>query len=132
MTPIGSYGGLHLVPAAGGGREAVATASAEARLRNDWLTVASLDGVRRAREAMLRLGDALLFPEYVGRNWDAFHEAVRDLEWLPSRPRVLVVDSAAAVLAHDRDGWQTLVDLLLDAVVVHADSSTPLQVVVLL
>ena len=33
---------------------------------------------------MQALADAMEFPEYFGRNWDAVEECVRDLSWKPA------------------------------------------------
>lgn len=45
-----------------------------------------LDGVRGKAELMRRCGDALRLPEWVGGNWDALADALRDLSWLPVPP----------------------------------------------
>lgn len=49
-------------------------------------TVVRLDlsGVRSKAELMRRCGDALRLPEWVGGNWDALADALRDLSWVPS------------------------------------------------
>ncbi|MGW8777634.1 barstar family protein [Streptomyces sp. NPDC055796] len=47
--------------------------------------------------------EALKFPEYFGWNWNAFHDCVRDLEWLSADHHVLIIDSAESVLSEDDD-----------------------------
>jgi hypothetical protein len=55
---------------------------------------------------------AARFPSWVGRNWDALDDALRDLSWLPAGDVLVVVDdpegrldpAAAATLADILDG----------------------------
>ncbi len=54
-------------------------------------------------------------PAYVGRNWDAFEEAVNDLGWAPAAGYVLVYDDAANLDDHDAPAFQTAVDILATA-----------------
>jgi hypothetical protein len=42
------------------------------------------------QELFTTLATQLSFPDYFGENWDAFHECVRDLSWLPAGPVVLI------------------------------------------
>jgi hypothetical protein len=54
-------------------------------------------------------------PAYVGRNWDAFEEAVNDLAWAPAAGYVLVYDDAANLDDHDAAAFQTAIDILATA-----------------
>ncbi|MFD8576659.1 barstar family protein [Streptomyces virginiae] len=45
--------------------------------------------------------ELLKFPEYFGWNWNAFYDCLRDLEWLPSDYRILIIESAESVLSED-------------------------------
>ena len=58
---------------------------------------------------------AFAMPSYVGRNWDAFEEAVNDLAWAPAAGYVLVYDDAANLDDHDATAFQTAVDILATA-----------------
>ncbi|MGW8506106.1 barstar family protein [Streptomyces sp. CLCI03] len=84
-----------------------------------------LDGVRGKAELMRRCGDALRLPEWVGGNWDALADAMRDLSWLPVPVPVpvpggggwLVAVTSWRGYADARPGeWETLVEVLEEAV----------------
>ncbi|MFD9337084.1 barstar family protein [Streptomyces sp. NPDC060028] len=85
-----------------------------------WTTVRlDLDGVRSKTGLMRRCGDALRVPEYFGGNWDALADALRDLSWLPDADppgRLLVVTSWRAFAAVRPDDWDTLREVLEEAV----------------
>lgn len=75
---------------------------------------------------------ALSFPAWVGRNWDALDDALRDLSWWPSgeRGRTIIV-AGGARLADGLDGdWTTLCDVLRTAADRWRTTSTPLGVLV--
>jgi hypothetical protein len=57
---------------------------------------------------------AYQFPWYFGENWDAFHECVRDLEWLPGTSYVCFLTNAHHLLAREPGDFDTFVDLLKD------------------
>ena len=71
-------------------------------------------------------------PPWVGRNWDALADVLRDLSWWPAGERgraILVV--GAARLGHDLDGeWATLCDVLTEAADHWRPAATPLGVLV--
>lgn len=46
---------------------------------------------------MRALADALEFPEYFGRNWDAVEDCIRDLSWKPA-PGYLLIYNDGQVL----------------------------------
>lgn len=53
--------------------------------------VATIDlaGAKDPEDVHVRIVEALGFPDYYGRNWDAFDECVRDMESPPSKIRFL-------------------------------------------
>jgi hypothetical protein len=75
---------------------------------------------------------ALSVPSWVGRNWDALDDALRDLSWWApgERGRALIVAQAGRLddgLEHE---WSTLCDILVAAADRWRDSPTPLGVLV--
>ena len=48
-------------------------------------------GLSSKQKLFAVLADKLKFPRYFGWNWDALDECLRDLSWLPSGRRVIVV-----------------------------------------
>ena len=46
---------------------------------------------RGKRKLLGVLSRGLRFPHYFGHNWDALEECLRDLAWLESAPRVVIV-----------------------------------------
>jgi hypothetical protein len=47
------------------------------------------------------MGAALQFPYYFGENWNAFHECITDLSWIPTEAYALIVLHSHAVLADE-------------------------------
>ncbi|MFE9636051.1 barstar family protein [Streptomyces sp. NPDC006463] len=94
---------------------APALAAAEAA---GWTTVRlDLDGVRGKAGLMRRCGDALRLPEWFGGNWDALADALRDLSWLPDTAgRLVAVTSWRGYAAERPDDWETLLEILEEAV----------------
>jgi hypothetical protein len=75
---------------------------------------------------------ALSFPSWVGRNWDALDDALRDLSWWPAgeRGRAIIV-AGAGRLDDALDGeWPTLCDVLATAAERWRETPTPLGVLV--
>lgn len=57
--------------------------------------------------------DAVLkFPPYFGWNWDAFHDCLRDLQWLSADHHVVIIESADQALAEDDAGRRKLLTSL--------------------
>ncbi|MEV8441619.1 barstar family protein [Actinosynnema sp. NPDC051121] len=67
--------------------------------------------VRRLRGSRCRstsglfdeLAAALQFPAYFGANWNAVHDMLTDLRWLPAESYLLVVEDADDLLADEDD-----------------------------
>ncbi|GAA2640712.1 barstar family protein [Streptomyces spororaveus] len=94
-------------------------------------TVVRLDlsGVRGKAELMRRCGDALRLPEWVGGNWDALADALRDLSWVPGAGAgagagagpgaggwLLAVSQWRGYAGARPGEWETFVEVLEEAV----------------
>lgn len=67
----------------------------------------------RTKAGLIRtFARALAFPAYVGDNWDAFEEALNDLEWLPARGYLLIVSHAEEVGTDQEEDYATLIAIL--------------------
>jgi hypothetical protein len=70
---------------------------------------------RTPRGVFRAFAAALKFPEYFGKNWDAFEECVNDLSWLGGAGFLVIVSDAEALLAGDDDAYETFVDIMTEA-----------------
>ena len=77
---------------------------------------AVIDGRRARSKAALieEMARAFQCPEGTGHNWDALEECLADLEWLPAKGYVLVLDNADELLADSPDDYRTFIELLKD------------------
>ena len=77
---------------------------------------AVIDGRRARSKAALieEMARAFRCPEGTGHNWDALEECLADLEWLPAKGYVLVIDNADELLADSPDDYRTFIQLLTD------------------
>jgi len=75
---------------------------------------------------------ALSFPTWVGRNWDALDDALRDLSWWASgeRGRAIIVTRAGRLHDGLEREWATLCDVLVTAADRWRETPTPLGVLV--
>jgi RNAse (barnase) inhibitor barstar len=70
---------------------------------------------RTASGLFAEFARALGFPDYFGHNWDALEECLADLEWLPAKGYVLLVNDAEQVLPRDEEDYATFLEVLSDA-----------------
>jgi RNAse (barnase) inhibitor barstar len=78
------------------------------------------------REALFdRLAVALRLPADFGRNWDALADSVRDLSWLKAPGVILLFDHADAMQLADEEGFDTLLDILEEAVDYWQEAGSP-------
>ncbi len=83
----------------------------------DWRSF-YLDGrlIKDKASFLERTGAAMEFPDYVGRNWDAFEEAVRDLEWAPAEGYLLIYDYPQDFATNAPAEWATAVSIMQEAI----------------
>ena len=53
----------------------------------------SLAGTQKKEDLLDRIAEALSFPDWFGRNWDALEDCLTDLSWYPAQGHVFVFDS---------------------------------------
>lgn len=61
------------------------------------------------------VAQALAFPSYYGRNWDAFEEMINDLSWISAPGYLILYDYVHRFAAHQPDAWQTALNILQSA-----------------
>lgn len=87
--------------------------------------------IEHKADLMREMGEALRFPRWVGRNWDALADALMDLSWFPEGG-LLIVWEAAEVLGHqDATAFSTAVGILEEAVARWEGTDRPLMVAIL-
>ncbi|ULU24241.1 barstar family protein [Dyella terrae] len=69
------------------------------------------------RDALFdRLTQALRLPADFGRNWDALADSMRDLSWLKATGYILLFDRAEDMRDRNEEDFDTLLDILEEAV----------------
>ncbi|HEU4322766.1 MAG TPA: barstar family protein [Roseiflexaceae bacterium] len=98
---------------------------AERGWRCFWLDGGTIDD----KASFLRAcADAMQFPDYFGRNWDALEECLNDLSWVPADGYVLVYDQVARFVSAEPDEWSIAADIMSGAADSCAKAGTPLYV----
>jgi RNAse (barnase) inhibitor barstar len=77
-----------------------------------------IDGknITRKEQLLNHVATALHFPKSFGHNWDALEECLTDLEWVDAEGYVLCYDHIDGLLEAHPDQFETLVEILRDAV----------------
>jgi hypothetical protein len=70
----------------------------------------------------------MAFPAYAGRNWDAFEELIRDLNWAPAAGYVILFDDVHRFASAQPDAWRTALAILSDTVAEWQRHNTPMIV----
>lgn len=89
-----------------------------------------LDGTRIVDKAsfLATIAEAMAFPGYFGRNWDALDECLGDLEWVPAAGYVLVYDHFDRFARADPAAWETALDVFRAAIEHWREKGVPMYV----
>jgi RNAse (barnase) inhibitor barstar len=76
-----------------------------------------LDGRQISNKATFLAGaaQAFEFPDYFGKNWDAFSDSINDLSWAPSQRYVALYDSADLLSEQSPDEWDIALEIFEEA-----------------
>jgi hypothetical protein len=66
-------------------------------------------------DILLSISEALSFPDYFGNNWDAFDECINDLEWLPYKGYILLLENGSDLLELPLNEWKLFFGVLEEA-----------------
>ena len=72
--------------------------------------------IGRKEQLLNHVATALHFPKGFGHNWDALEECLTDLEWVDAEGYVIYYDHIDPLLEKHPDQFETLVEILRDAV----------------
>ena len=72
--------------------------------------------IQRKEQLLNHVATALHFPGDFGHNWDALEECLTDLEWVDAEGYILYYDHIDGLLDAHPDQFETLVEILRDAV----------------
>ena len=72
--------------------------------------------IGRKEQLLNHVAIALHFPKDFGHNWDAFEECLTDLEWVDADGYLILYDHIDGLLAEHPDQFETLVEIVRDAV----------------
>jgi RNAse (barnase) inhibitor barstar len=72
--------------------------------------------ISRKEQLLNHFSTALHFPDHFGGNWDALEECLTDLEWVDGDGYVIHYDHIDGLLAEHPDQFETLIEILRDAV----------------
>lgn len=76
--------------------------------------VKTLDGsLCRTKAAFMEAAaKALSFPDYFGRNWDAFNDSFDELSWTPPHRLILVIRNSELLLVDNKEDLGLFIELL--------------------
>ena len=74
-----------------------------------------LESCADKKEFLIRVSNALQFPEWFGNNWDALYDCLNDLSWWPAEGYLLVLENADEFLRHSPEAFAIAQSILSDA-----------------
>src|SRR5688500_805971 len=72
--------------------------------------------IARKEQLLNHVATALHFPGDFGHNWDALEECLTDLEWVDADGYLIYYDHIDLLMTNHPDQFETLVEILRDAV----------------
>jgi Barstar (barnase inhibitor) len=77
---------------------------------------------------LIKVAEAMKFPDYFGFNWDALDECITDLGWCPANRYVLIYDQPEVFSKADPTQWKIANDVLQSAIDYWRNTETPLDI----
>jgi len=74
---------------------------------------------------LAKLGEALNFPDWYGKNFDALNDCLTDPDWQPAAGHLLFLDGLASLRHGDPEGFGTLIEVLQAAAKAHRTAGHP-------
>jgi RNAse (barnase) inhibitor barstar len=84
--------------------------------------------ITRKEQLLNHVATALHFPGDFGHNWDALEECLTDLEWVDADGYLIYYDHIDGLLTEHPDQFETLVEILRDAVASWKEDGTAMVV----
>lgn len=105
-------GGVWFLPAG------IDTKAVQSAAKRSGFAFFHIDGknIERKEQLLNHVATALHFPKDFGHNWDALEESLTDLEWVDAEGYVICYDHIDPLLEKHPDQFETLVEILRDAV----------------
>ncbi|MGE5049324.1 MAG: barstar family protein [Deltaproteobacteria bacterium] len=119
-----NVGGVFYLP------EPVEARSVQALAKRNGFAYFHIDGKNIARKEQLlnHVATALHFPTDFGQNWDALEECLTDMEWVDAEGYLLYYEHIDALQSAHPDQFETLVEILRDAVASWKEDDTAMVV----
>lgn len=84
--------------------------------------------ISRKEQLLNQTAMALQFPKDFGHNWDALEECLTDMEWVDADGYVIYYDHIDPLLTAHPDQFETLIEILRDAVTSWKEDGTAMVV----
>jgi RNAse (barnase) inhibitor barstar len=91
---------------------------------------ADLTGCVDKETLLTRVAEALEFPDWFGRNWDAFFDCLTDLSWLPASGHVLVLLNTAEMRRDAPEAFDTARSIMQEAAGIWAKRGQMFRVII--
>ena len=85
----------------------------------------NLAGCSERDEALERIGAALKFPSWFGRNWDALADCLADMSWWPAAGYLVLIEHPDAWREAEPESFDTLLEIIEEASQAWAEAQKP-------